>query len=522
MSEKLNVSKQKNIIWILCDSVRVYSTDEDERGRLQAMDEFAIDAIDFRTAVTAAPSTIMSVSSMLTGVAPPYLSRDYAGFKGHQEAFESFPQMLRDNGYATYALLFLPDARIFLEPIFGDTCKEIMGGDSVQDEFSNDVMLEKFDLFLESDRVNDPFFVWLHLNCRGDPDLTSKVSDLLSKLKEFGLYDDSVIILNSDHGYPDPSRGISYYDKRKYGHDLIMSDDNILAPQLLKIPGVSPQRVDAPISTFDLFPTIFDYLGIPVSNSVQNFGMTGRSLRAHLEGRRAWDSRLHRTDTRFIFQPNAAISIRNNQYKYIFYESDLTEEFFDIVNDPFESNNLILDETLLDISEQYRSEFYRQQKDIISYHASILGPKFKNIVGLSASFILIGDFNQNFITTYNEIFEVTSVEFNKNKLKEITILEHNATKKPDYVIAFPCSKDPFVNTTIFKTSQRLHKIHNGSRMFVVNYNLDIIDSPRHWLMRLFEKPRQYYLIFKRDPKGAIFTVYIDFGRLFKKFKNILK
>ena len=79
-----------------------------------------------------------------------------------------------------------------------------------------------------------------------------------------------------------------------------------------------------------------------------------------------------------------------------------------------------------------------------------------------------------------------------------------------------------MNTNIAKISRRLQKQHNGSRMFEVNYNLDSVASPRHWLKRLFEKPRQYYLIFKSDPKAAIFTVYVDFGRLFKKIKNALK
>ena len=110
------MTKPQNIIWILCDSVRIYHTDSDERGRLDAMDKFATDAIDFRTAITAAPSTIMSVSSMVTGIASPYLSRDYDSFKNQQDSLLSFPKLLRQRGYATYALMYWPDGREFLSP----------------------------------------------------------------------------------------------------------------------------------------------------------------------------------------------------------------------------------------------------------------------------------------------------------------------------------------------------------------------------------------------------------------------
>ena len=58
--------------------------------------------------------------------------------------------------------------------------------------------------------------------------------------------------MNSDHGYPDVNRGISYYDKLKLGHDLIMTDDNILAPLLIKFPGKQPLKVTNPISTMDI------------------------------------------------------------------------------------------------------------------------------------------------------------------------------------------------------------------------------------------------------------------------------
>ena len=271
--------KKPNIIWILVDSVRIYHTDADERGRLDAMDEFAKDAVDFRTAITSAPSTVMSVSAMMTGIPAPFHSRDYDSYKYEYENIKSLPSILRNKGYKTYGILFWPDGRNFLGTMFGDTCNDIWENLYDKNEYwDNDKPLDIFDRFLDSDKIDDQFFVWLHLNCRGDIDISDKVKVLIQKLKDRGLYDDTLIIMNSDHGYPDPNRGISFYDKRKYGHDLIMSDDNILAPQLIKFPDISPRRIDEPISTLDWFPTILNYLGFEDENDLDKYPIHGRNL----------------------------------------------------------------------------------------------------------------------------------------------------------------------------------------------------------------------------------------------------
>ena len=278
----------KNIIWILCDSVRVYKTDDDERGRLDVMDTFAKEAVDFRTAVTAAPSTVMSISSMITGIPAPYQSMSYNDFSFLDGEINSFPNILRKKAnYDTYGMFFWPDGRKFLGPIWGDTCEKYWDEDlkNRKNEFwSNEDQIKLFKRFVEERSLDSkPFFSWLHLNCRNDPDLSNKVDNLFSYLKSNKLWDDNIIILNSDHGYPDVKRGISYYDKLKHGHDLIMSDDNILAPQLLKLPGVIPTRVNEVISTLDIAPTILEYLGLNDYWDLTKYVGSGRSLFQNLK-----------------------------------------------------------------------------------------------------------------------------------------------------------------------------------------------------------------------------------------------
>lgn len=512
---------KRNIIWILCDSARTYFTDIDDRGRLVIMDEFAKEAIDFRTAVTAAPSTIMSVSSMLTGMASPYLSRDYSSFKDQQSKMANFPKLLRDNGYATYGLMNYGEGRDFLEPMFGDTCRDIKDGSNT-DVYSNDYMIDMFDQFLDSHRINAPFFVWLHLDCREDYELSNKVSNILNKLKHMGLYDDSVIVVNSDHGYPDPSRGISYYDKIKHGHDLIMSDDNILAPQVIKLPNIQPQRVDFPISTLDIFPTIFEYLGLPENKSLSFFPLAGKSILPQIKGDEDWESKLHRSDTRYIFQPNGTICLRNERYKYIYHVDQDEEEFFDISSDPLEAENLINKESLKNQIEIFRIKLRTQQTEIISHHAAIMKSKLDSDFGPDRRVALIGEFNRYFLETFNEI----SKSHNKNPIieqhKDLTIFKMTESHDVDIVLAFPCTKDHFTNNTILKTAYKYKSKHSGCDLILVNYNLDQIQDLKHWFEVLLKKPRFYYALIKNDPKGTLLTIFVDIGRLVAKIRNRFK
>ena len=75
-----------NVVWILVDSVRKYYT-KDDRSRIEIMDKFASNAIEFTNVVTSAPSTVMSVSSMMTSIPACYLGRNYNEFRFDRNFF---------------------------------------------------------------------------------------------------------------------------------------------------------------------------------------------------------------------------------------------------------------------------------------------------------------------------------------------------------------------------------------------------------------------------------------------------
>jgi hypothetical protein len=515
-------NKRPNIIWILVDSVRIYHTDADERGRLPIMDEFAKEALDFRTAITSAPSTIMSVSAMMTGVPSSYQSRDYNSFKYEYDKMKSLPQILRNNDYKTYGILFWPDGRNFLGNIFGDICLDLWEGDFDKNKYwSNDEPLEIFDRFLESDKIDDRFFVWLHLNCRYDWDISDKVEVLLQKLKDKGLYDDSIIVLNSDHGYPDPSRGISFYDKRKYGHDLIMSDDNILAPQLIKFPDIKPQRIEKPISTLDLTPTILHYLGLEKEYDLSKFPTHGLNLFDLIESKNS-DSRIVRVDNRFIFQSNKITALRDHRYKYVIYEDEKLEEFYDTKKDTLEAKNLIGEDDYSDLIDKFKKEYQKQYDDIIQYHTNFLDRQYSILFKEEEDLILIGNFNDNFLRIFSKILEKRNKKINvidssnKDVHYKIKIISTNTQLTNNSVVVFPVSNFPRLNSEIVKVGK---SFKTKGKFYCTNYNLIEIPPPPHWFIYSLKKSKKWFRLFSYSPKTVLIDFIVQINRILKNERD---
>lgn len=516
----------KNIIWILCDSARNYKTNADDRGKLDVMDSFAEDSIDFRNVVTSAPSTIMSLSSMMTALPGPLQALDYNGFVYNTEIL-SLPQILRNSGYKTYGLFSWSDGDDFLMDIYGDDCSDLRSGARLNKrgtQISNDEQLATFYKFLNSEKVNDDFFFWLHLDCRNDYNLSEKVEQVFDELKSKNLYDDSIIVLGSDHGYPDPSRNIPFEEMRRYGHDLLMYDDNILTPQILKLPGVEPKTYKETISTLDLSLTILDYLGLYTQshkNSIEKINFSGKSHWENIKNNYEIDERIFRVDNRFIFQNQSATALRSNNYKYIesFYKPD--GEFFDLLNDPYEQVNLINSVEHKSIINEYKRIIDEDNDFILEYHAKNLSEKLSKIFDQNKGFILIGDFNENVIKVFQKIFYGINYfdqgSLDKKLYKSIAIYASKNVSENPNILSFPVSKDHKINTEIVKLVKNF--TDKGKGIFYLDYNFNIIDRPKHWIYNITGKPVQYYHAFVRDPKTAWVNFKIDVVKIFKYIFN---
>ena len=91
--------KRKNLIWIIVDSIRAYRTGADERDRLDIMDEFALESVEFLNAFTSAPSSILSGAAMFTGMPSCFVARHFDDWQFDPKVIISLQEVLSSAGY---------------------------------------------------------------------------------------------------------------------------------------------------------------------------------------------------------------------------------------------------------------------------------------------------------------------------------------------------------------------------------------------------------------------------------------
>ena len=175
------------------------------------------------------------------------------------------------------------------------------------------------------------------------------VGNVLQTLKETGKYDNTVIVLISDHGGLS-NRGEG--NKRELattnlplkagkGH---LYEGGIRVPFLIHMPGQEDGKsTDVPAVSLDLLPTLTDLCGVPVDPDAE---LDGKSLKKVLDTGR--DSEL---ENRELFWHKASerptntgdyvsTALRSGRYKLIDFYYQGRVELYDLANDPGEHNNI--------------------------------------------------------------------------------------------------------------------------------------------------------------------------------------
>jgi arylsulfatase A-like enzyme len=98
--------------------------------------------------------------------------------------------------------------------------------------------------------------------------IDTELRRLVEKLVDLGLYENSIIVICSDHGEAFGEHGLVQ-------HGVSVYQDQIYIPLIIKFPGQhAPRTVTAPVSEVDLLPTILSALGLEVPH-----GLVGVDLR---------------------------------------------------------------------------------------------------------------------------------------------------------------------------------------------------------------------------------------------------
>ncbi len=156
-----------------------------------------------------------------------------------------------------------------------------------------------------------------------------ELSRMLRRLKESGDYDDSLIIVTSDHGEAFMEHGF-------LGHSGTLYDPQISVPLLIKLPQTG-WEAPAPLTTahlqfVDFFPTIMAGLGYEVPPAMQ--GAVWAAGRGHALSENFWHFRTYERLRRELF------AVRIGDWKWI-HSTEGTQEAYDLSLDPAEMKNLL-------------------------------------------------------------------------------------------------------------------------------------------------------------------------------------
>ena len=181
------------------------------------------------------------------------------------------------------------------------------------------------------------------------------VGQVLTRLQELGLDDNTVVVLLADHG---DTMG----RHRMMSKDFGFYEPAIRIPLVIRAPGSRPRNAACAdqVSGVDVFPTLCDLLGLPKPDRVQ-----GQSLVKRWEGR---ESNLTRPilSAQGIPGKNRAMMVRTPEYKYATYDDGGTE-FYDLARDPDELDNRVEDRAYRAVVEKLARQLGDWEHDCAAF-----------------------------------------------------------------------------------------------------------------------------------------------------------
>lgn len=152
----------------------------------------------------------------------------------------------------------------------------------------------------------------------------SSVGRLIDELQQRKLWDRTVLVVTADHGEALGEHGIPHHGGGLY-------DVLVRVPLIVSVPGVASRRVDEPVTTLDLAPTLLDLLGLPTPGEYM-----GQSLVGFLRGKTPQlDRPIALDETRMRMR-----GLVLGSYKIIDDKKKHIVEIYDLTKDPQEAHNL--------------------------------------------------------------------------------------------------------------------------------------------------------------------------------------
>jgi len=337
------------------------------------IDAIAGEGIVFEHALSPLPYTLPAHCTMLTGTIPPYHgvfdNSDYKLSDGNV----TLAELLQEKGYLTAGFVssFIMDSRFGLAQGFslydddfekasqdmginrqsgGETTRDVIEWLRTHKDEKNFVFLHYYDPHFTyeppepfaskfrnvppPEHVTTRFEQVLFDGYAGEIAYTDHcIGQVVDKLKQLGMYDSTMIIITSDHGEMLGQHGEGF-------HGYFIYEPAIRVPLIFKLPRLSKhRRITGTVGLVDIVPTVCSVLGIELSTPVQGHDLSP-----------CFDSDWLPPSDRHLFcqsfeptkyNANSLLGVVTDRYKYI---NTTRSELYDLVDDPYELNNIAVEE----------------------------------------------------------------------------------------------------------------------------------------------------------------------------------
>ncbi len=183
------------------------------------------------------------------------------------------------------------------------------------------------------------------------------LGDLMLKVTELGLDENTIIVFFSDHGEMFGENGRIF--------KMIFYDSAAKVPFMVRWNGkIKPGReVDTCLNTPDIMPTLLGMMNLPVPDSVE-----GMNLSPLVLGEKCKEPEFafmqgmgHTFQWKDGYEWRA---VRDKRYTYATYLVDNSELLFDNIKDPKQTVNLVNDPKLFKVLEEKRRQMKNKMREL--------------------------------------------------------------------------------------------------------------------------------------------------------------
>ena len=325
-----------NVLLITLDTFRA-----DRVGpRTPAIAAIAAHGIRFENAMSAAPLTLPSHATILSGLLPPHHGLRNNGTGVFPVNRATLATLFSENGYRTAAFVaaFVLDRRFGLQRGFDVYDDEIPRdpalGDHLEAERRGDVVASRATEWLAQSDAR-PFFAWVHLYdahfpyAGGYDAEVAFVDAQVKRILESVDRDRTIIVIAGDHGEALGEHG-------ELTHGMLLYEPSLHVPFILAAPGLDARVVKMPVSLADLGPTVAGVAGLRLEAD-------GRNLAEALQrGDEPPAADLYaETEYPSLYGWSPLAAMRRGNHKYI---AAPAPELYDLAADPSETRNVLDDQ----------------------------------------------------------------------------------------------------------------------------------------------------------------------------------